>query len=58
MVVKIKNTTSEESLKVSLEQIRNMRDKKKKPNLARFFGVLPNFEDDIEHQKQARNEWK
>ena len=58
MVVRIENTASEENLRVSLERIRNIRGKRKKPNLAQFFGVLPNFDDGLEFQKQARNEWK
>jgi hypothetical protein len=32
-------------------------DEGKKPNLARFFGVLPDYEDGLEFQKNARNEW-
>jgi hypothetical protein len=57
MVISIENTMSEERLKASLERIKNNRNKKKKGNLAQFFGVLPNFEDGLEFQKKARNEW-
>jgi len=57
VVVEIDNTASEESLKKSLEQIKISRNKRKEPNLAQFFGVLPNFDDGLEFQKVARNEW-
>jgi len=57
MIVRIENMATEESLKGSLERIKITRDKRKKPNLARFFGVLPNFDDGLEFQKKARNEW-
>jgi len=57
VVVEIDNTASEESLKKSLEQIKISRSKRKEPNLAQFFGVLPNFDDGLEFQKVARNEW-
>jgi hypothetical protein len=58
MIVRIENTTSEETLKVSLDRIRNIQVKRKKPNLSKFFGVLPNFDDGLEFQKKARNECK
>ena len=57
MVIRIENTTSEETLRVSLERIKNIRNKRKKGNLAQFFGVLPNFDDGLAFQKKARNEW-
>jgi hypothetical protein len=58
MTVKIENTATEESLKQSLERVRTVRIKRKKPNLAQFFGVLPNFDDGLTFQKKARNEWQ
>jgi len=57
MVVRIENTATEKSLKDSLKRIRVTRDKRKKPNLSQFFGVLPNFDDGLAFQKNARNEW-
>jgi len=57
MIVTIENTATVESLKNSLERGKHTRSERKKPNLARFFGVLPNFEDGLEYQKNARNEW-
>ena len=57
MIVTIENTATVESLKNSLERGKITRNERKKPNLARFFGVLPNFEDGVEYQKKARNEW-
>ena len=56
-VVVIEKKASEESLKNSLEHIKVIRGKRKKPNLAQFFGVLPNFDDGLKFQKVARNEW-
>ena len=57
MIVTIENAATVESLKSSLERGKFTRSERKKPNLARFFGVLPNFEDGLEYQKNARNEW-
>ena len=57
MVVSIEKMANEESLKDALERIKITRGKRKKPNLAQFFGVLPDFEDGIEFQKRVRNEW-
>ena len=57
VVVEIENITFEESLQKSLERIKIIRSKRKKPNLDRFFGILPNFDDGLEFQKVARNEW-
>ena len=57
MIVSIENMATEESLKATLENIKIVRGKRKKPNLAQFFGVLPNYEDGLEFQKKARNEW-
>ena len=56
MVVSIANMASGESLKDTLERTKIARSRSKKPNLARFFGVLPNFDDGLEFQKKARNE--
>ena len=57
MIVSIENMATEESLKATLENIKIVRGKRKKPNLAQFFGVLPNYEDGLEFQKKVRNEW-
>ena len=57
MIVSIENMATEESLKDILERNKIARSRSKKPNLARFFGVLPNFDDGLEFQKKARNEW-
>jgi len=57
MIVSIENMATEESLKDILERNKIARGRSKKPNLARFFGVLPNFDDGLEFQKKARNEW-
>ena len=57
VVVEIEKMASEESFQKSLERIKSHRSNRKKPNLAQFFGVLPNFEDGLEYQKIARNEW-
>jgi hypothetical protein len=58
MVIKIDKTTTEEGLKTSLERITKDRAKRKKPNLAEFFGILPDIGDGLEFQKKVRNEWK
>ena len=57
MVVSIENMAIGESMKDTLERTKIARSMSKKPNLARFFGVLPEFEDGMEFQKKARNEW-
>ena len=57
MIFEIEKTTTEESLKDFLESIKINRVKSKKPNLAEFFGVLPNIGDGLVFQKNARNEW-
>jgi len=57
MVFEIEKTTTEDNLKGFLKSIQNNRVKKMKPNLAQFFGVLPNIGDGLEYQKNARNEW-
>jgi len=57
MIVRIENMATEESLKDILERNKIARSRSKKPNLARFFGILPNFDDGLEFQKKARNEW-
>ena len=57
MIFEIEKTTTEKKLKDFLEFIRINRIKRKKPNLAEFFGVLPNIGDGLEFQKNARNEW-
>ena len=48
---------NKESLQDTLERIKIIRTERKKPNLAKFFGVLPNFEDGLEYQKKVRDEW-
>jgi len=57
MIISVENITIEDSLKDTLERIKITRRERKKPNLAQFFGVLPNFDDGLEFQKAARNEW-
>jgi len=57
MIFEIEKTTTEKKLKDFLESIRINRVKNKKPNLAEFFGALPNIGDGLEFQKNARNEW-
>ena len=57
MIVSIEKMASEECMKDTLERIKIKRSERKKPNLAQFFGVLPNFDDGLEFQKKARNEW-
>jgi len=57
MIVSIEKMASEECMKDTLECIKIKRSERKKPNLAQFFGVLPNFDDGLEYQKKARNEW-
>jgi len=57
MVFEVEKTTTEERLKGFLESIRKNRVNRKKPNLADFFGVLPNIGDGLEFQKNVRNEW-
>ena len=57
MVVSIENMAIGESLKDTLERTKIARSMSKKQNLAQFFGVLPEFEDGMEFQKKARNEW-
>jgi len=58
MIFEIEKTTTEAKLKDFFESIRKNRIKRKKPNLAEFFGVLPNIGDGLEFQKNARNEWE
>ena len=57
MIFEIEKTITEKKLKGFLESIRINRIKSKKPNLAEFFGTLPNIGDGLEFQKTARNEW-
>jgi hypothetical protein len=57
MVIEITKTTTEESLKNSIEHFRNNRIQKNKSNFSEFFGILPNIEDGLTFQKRARNEW-
>jgi len=57
MTVIIENAAGAESLKSSLERFKISRDERREPNLARFFGILPDFEDGLEYQRKARNEW-
>jgi hypothetical protein len=57
MVITIDKKTTDQDLLKRLEQIRNSRAKRKKPNLVSFFGALPNIGDGLEFQKKARNEW-
>ena len=57
MVFEIKKTTSDKKLRDFLEFIRINQVKSKKPNLAKFFGALPNIGDGLEFQKNVRNEW-
>ena len=57
MIFEIEKTTTKKKLKDFLESIRKNQAKRKKPNLAEFFGVLPNIGDGLEFQKEARNEW-
>jgi hypothetical protein len=57
MLIKIDKTTTKEDLKKSLDRIKQNRAKRKKPNLAEFFGVLPDIGDGLEFQKKVRNEW-
>ena len=57
MIVGTETTATKERIKIPHERIGIVRDNRKKPNLARFFGVLPNFDDGLEFQKTARNEW-
>jgi len=57
MVFEIEKTTTEDNLKKILESIKRNRVKNKKPNLAKFFGILPSIGDGLEFKKNARNEW-
>ena len=57
MIVEIENITTQEHLKDLLESIKLNQANRKKTNLSDFFGVLPNFGDGLEFQKNVRNKW-
>ena len=57
MVIEIDRTTTVLTIKNSLKHLRNNRTRNKQPNMAKFFGVLPDIGDGLEFQKSVRNEW-
>jgi hypothetical protein len=57
MVFVIDKTTNEQDLQAWLNKVRNNRTKVKKPNLSKYFGVLPNIGDGLQLQKKIRDEW-
>ncbi|GHT15538.1 hypothetical protein AGMMS4956_15730 [Bacteroidia bacterium] len=57
MVIEIDRTATPTSLKHLLNQIRETRAQRKKPNLTEFFGALPDIGDGLEFQKKVRDEW-
>jgi len=52
MIVSLENIASEKNLKNTLERAKTTHSKKKKPNLAKFFGILPNLDDGLKFQKK------
>jgi len=57
MVIEIDKTATILTIKNSLKHLQDNRTRNKKPNMAKFFGALPNIEDGLEFQKSVRNEW-
>jgi len=56
MVLVIKKNTTAEEVRSILRKSRSSR--RKKSNIASFFGKLPGIEDGLKYQKRVRNEWK
>ena len=57
MVIEIDKTATILTIKNSLKHLQSNRIRKKQPNMAKFFGALPNIGDGLEFQKSMRNEW-
>ena len=57
MVIEIDRKATILTIKNSLRRLHNNRTRNKQPNIAKFFGVLPNIGDGLEFQKSVRNEW-
>jgi len=55
MVIYIKKGDSQKDIESALKRLKN---KKRKPKLAEFYGKLPGvFGDGLEYQKKIRDEW-
>jgi hypothetical protein len=57
MVIEIDKTATALTLQKSLKHLHVNRIRRKEPNIAKFFGALPNIGDGLEFQKKVRNEW-
>ena len=57
MVIEIDRTATILTIKNSLRHLHKNRVRNKQPNMAKFFGALPNIGDGLEFQKSVRNEW-
>ena len=57
MVIEIDKTATVLTLQESLKRLHTNRLRRKEPNMAKFFGALPNIGDGLEFQKEVRNEW-
>lgn len=55
MVIVVNKETNEKEIEAALKKIKNDR---KKPKLADFFGALPGaFGDGLDYQKKIRSDW-
>ena len=56
MVIEVDKATTALAFKQLLKRLQANRAQRR-PNMAQFFGALPNIGDGLELQKAARNEW-
>jgi len=58
MVIEVDETATALTFKNSLKRLKTNRAQHKQPNMAKFFGALPNIGDGLKFQQEVRNEWR